>query len=62
MKNDAIDNVKSLRNSFTVTLDLMTALKEDWIKMQKYDNAANLRQLRLRIEKIVEDFQTLTER
>ena len=62
MKDDANENVQNLKNSFGVTLDLMTELKEDWIKKQKYDNAANLRKLKLRFKKLVEDFNTLTMR
>lgn len=62
MKNGANENVQNLKNSFVVTLDLMADLKEDWIKMQKYDNTSNLRELKLRFETIVEDFETLTER
>jgi hypothetical protein len=62
MKNDVNENVQILKNSFAVTLDLMADLKEDWIKMQRYDDAAKLRELKIRIEKIVEDFQILTER
>jgi hypothetical protein len=62
MKNGASDNVQNLKNSFAVTLDLMSDLKEDWIKIQRYDDASNLRELKIRIEKIIQDFQILTER
>lgn len=62
MKDGANENIQNLKNSFAVTQDLMTELKENWINMQKYDNAAYLRKLKLRFEKIVEDFQALTER